>query len=118
MFKSIIGGYACTLSSVNTEYSFESLVSDENYYAIEVEPDVSDAAKDEAKQLLVSRAIPSNFSNDKELQTYADDLLSGKCEFTLDKFKSLDIIQTFSKNPKHSLEYDEAVLLYLIWQYL
>lgn len=100
-------GETVSLSSSPT-YPFTNTSLDEDLFFFETKLNTSLTSKEEAKDLFLKKAIPSNFSNDKQLQLFVSNYLKHKT-LDLSSFKELDVLKS------KELEYDEAVLLSILW---
>lgn len=94
--------------SPNKDYIFYNSSLDEDLYRFETYVKCSDEAKAEALEIIKEGVIPDNFSNNAELQAFVANYL--KCQhFNLDSFKKLEVLK------QDKLEYDEAVLLSILY---
>lgn len=80
----------------------------EDLFFFETTLNSSQAAKNEALALFHSKNIPFNFSNDKELEKLVRKYLNTNV-IDLKDFKQLSVLKN------NQLEYDEAVLLSILW---
>lgn len=92
-----------------TDYVFYNPNTDEDLFLMETQLVTSEAAKQEAFQLIKDNHIPENFSNNNQLEEYTRNYLKTRI-FDIPTFKSLNILK------KEQFEYDEAVLLNVIYQ--
>lgn len=96
------------LLSRNKDYVFYSPELDEDLYRFETHLVCSDVARDEAELFIKEGVIPDTFSTNKQLQEFASNYL--RCgHFHLDSFKKLEVLK------QDKLEYDEAVLLSVLY---
>ena len=94
--------------SPNKDYIFYNATLDEDLYRFETYVKCSDEAKAEALEIIKNGVIPDNFSNNTELQAFVSNYLN--CHhFHLDSFKKLEVLK------QDKLEYDEAVLLSILY---
>lgn len=94
--------------SPNKDYIFYNPSLDEDLHRFETYVNCSDEAKAEALEIIKNGVIPDNFSNNAELQAFVSNYL--QCHyFHLDSFKKLAVLQ------QDKLEYDEAVLLSILY---
>lgn len=90
------------------DYPFYNPSLDEDLYLFETTLATSVEAKREASTLKQSKRIPSNYSNDKELQSFIQGYLDTG-DYNLQHFKALEVLT------QDKLEYDEAVLLSIMY---
>ena len=96
-----------TVSELN-EYVFYNPTLDEDLYRFETHVKCSDDARHEASLIIEKGSVPDNYSNDKPLQSFVNDYLKSG-HYHLDAFKALDVLT------KDTLEFDEAVLLSVLY---